>query len=69
MGIRKTANRSTQYATKGVSYSSGQKPRGVSSGKDGMTAMKVGNKAGLKENIDRSGCGKGASPMKPGGRA
>ena len=67
--MRKAANKSTQYMTQGVTYSSGQKPRGVSEGKSGSTSMKVGNKAGLSESINRSGCGKGASPFKQGGRA
>ena len=67
MGIRKHGNKASQYMMQGVTYSSGQKARQVSSGKSGSTSMKVGNKAGLKENISRTGAGKPA--YKDGGRA
>jgi len=66
MGIRKTANRSTQYATKGVGYSSGQSKPGVSAGKSGSCNVNVGNKAGNSEAINRKGI---SSAFKDGGRA
>lgn len=70
MGIRKMGNKASQYMMKGVTYSDGQKGRTVSGGKSGTGGLKVGRKAGLKADANRTPSSKmSGGVFKNGGRA
>lgn len=67
MGIRSHGNKVSTYMTN-PKYSAGKNERPVAGGKEGVSTPKVGNKAGLKEAMGRSGDPKGAPAFKQGGR-
>jgi hypothetical protein len=69
MSLRKKANKITNSVGTNPSYSAGQSPRGVASGKGGTSSLKVGNSAGMSESFSRKGDPKGAPANKAGGRA
>ena len=69
MSIRSHGNSKSQYMMKGVRYSDGNKGRTISGGTAGTGPLKVGNKAGLKADANRTPAKGAASVFKPGGRA
>ena len=69
MGIRSHGNSKSQYMMKGVRYSD-SKPRTISGGTSGTGPLKVGNKAGLKADANRTPSSKmSGGVFKNGGRA
>ena len=68
MGIRSHGNKFTNSVGTNPTYSSGQKAPGIAAGKSACN-VKVGNGAGMKESLSRSGDSKGAPAFKQGGRA